>query len=234
MPFNKLTKADVDMYLYELAKNIKKDYKPPFPVEIVIVGGASILLNYGFRDTTTDIDAILSAKTVILESARKVEEKFSLPQDWINTDFTKTKSYSPALVQHSKYYKTFCHTLSVRVVEGEYLFAMKLMSGRQYKRDLSDLIGIAKEMIEKEIPLTWEKIDKAVYELYNGWENLPQQSKEITQSILDSDNLEEMYYDTIESENKSKTALLRAEKEYPNTVNENNVQQFLNHFLERE
>jgi hypothetical protein len=40
--------------------------------------------------------------------------------------------------------------VTVRTVTGEYLIAMKLMSGRQYKNDISDIVGILREQREKE------------------------------------------------------------------------------------
>lgn len=47
------------MYLKELAKEYKKRNKN-VPAELILVGGASVLINYGFREMTTDIDAITS------------------------------------------------------------------------------------------------------------------------------------------------------------------------------
>ena len=67
----------------------------------------------------------------------------------------KTTSYTPKLIQYSKYYKTFSNVLKIRTVSAEYLVVMKLMAGRQYKNDLSDVVGILIEQknAEKEISL---------------------------------------------------------------------------------
>ena len=64
------------------------------PAEIILVGGAAVLAGYGFRDMTTDIDAIIYASSAMNEAINKVRDKFDLPHGWINTDFMKTKSYS--------------------------------------------------------------------------------------------------------------------------------------------
>ena len=48
---------------------------------------------------------------------------------------------------------------------------MKLVSGRRYKKDLSDIVGILYEQQKKEKPITLEMIDRAVIELYNSWDS---------------------------------------------------------------
>lgn len=53
---------------------------------------------------------------------------------------------------------------------------MKLRSGRKYKNDLSDIIGILYEHEKRGNPLMLEDIDKAVSNLYGGWETIPADS----------------------------------------------------------
>lgn len=38
------------------------------PTEITLVGGASILINYGFRDSTYDIDALFHAASAMKDA----------------------------------------------------------------------------------------------------------------------------------------------------------------------
>ena len=45
---------------------------------------------------------------------------------------------------------------------------MKLVSGRQYKKDLSDIAGIVYEQQMAGKPLTYEMIDVAVRNLYGS------------------------------------------------------------------
>ena len=49
------TKDNIDTYLKELAKEYRKLVGKNVPAEIILIGGASVLVNYGFRDMTTDI-----------------------------------------------------------------------------------------------------------------------------------------------------------------------------------
>lgn len=66
-------------------------------------------------------------------------------------------------MEHSKYYKTFANILQIRTVSAEYLVAMKLMAGRQYKNDLSDIVGVLIEQEERNEPLLKLFIIKMIY-----------------------------------------------------------------------
>ena len=133
------TKENLDGYLKELAKAFRKRNGTSMPAEIILVGGAAILVNYGFRAMTTDIDAIIHAASSMKDAINEVGNRHDLPAGWLNTEFTQTGSFSPKLVEHSVYYRTFSNVLQIRTVSAEYLIAMKLRSGRQYKNDLSDV-----------------------------------------------------------------------------------------------
>ena len=173
MSSDTFTKENLDSYLKELAKEYRKLNGKSMPAEIVLVGGAAILTNYGFRDMTTDIDAVIYAASSMKDAINLVGDKFSLPNGWLNADFMHTASYSPRLDEFSVYYKTFYGVLSVRSVSAEYLIAMKLRSGRKYKNDLSDVIGILAEHQKNNAPITLDKINTAVNNLYGGWDNFP-------------------------------------------------------------
>lgn len=73
------------------------------PTEIMLVGGAAILTNYGFRDMTTDIDAVIHAASSMKGAINRVGDKFHLPNGWLNTDFMRTGSYSPKLDECKKF-----------------------------------------------------------------------------------------------------------------------------------
>lgn len=75
--------------------------------EIILIGGASVLINYGFRETTYDIDAIIKSLGAMKEAINTVGDRMGLPVGWLNTDFVNTNSYTPRLMEHSKYDKTF-------------------------------------------------------------------------------------------------------------------------------
>ena len=147
------TKDNLDNCLRALGKEFRRLNGKSMPAEIILIGGAAVLANYGFRDMTYDIDAVIQAASSMKDAINTVGDSLGLPNGWLNSDFTRTKSYSPKLSQYSVYYKTFSNVLTVRTISGEYLVAMKLMSGRQYKNDISDIIGILHEQKEQEKPI---------------------------------------------------------------------------------
>jgi hypothetical protein len=195
-----ITREDLDKYLRELGKEFRRLNGTKMPAEIVIIGGASVLINYAFRDVTTDVDAIIQASSAMQDAINRVSDKYELPYGWLNTDFRKTDSYTPKLLQYSSYYRTYSNILAVRTVKGEYLVAMKVRSGRNYKYDLSDVVGIIKSHFETGTPLTIEKIDIAMNNLYGGWEDADDYAKSIVMEALDSDNRDELYVQYREEE----------------------------------
>lgn len=83
------TKEDIDIFLKELAKEYRKLTHKKMKAELILIGGASILVNYGFRNMTTDIDAIIQAPTAMEDAISIVGNRFGLPKGWLNSDFTK-------------------------------------------------------------------------------------------------------------------------------------------------
>lgn len=228
---SEFNRNNIDHYLYEIAKEYKKRNKIYNEAEITLIGGASMLINYNFRDMTTDIDALIKASSTMKEIINKIGDENNLPNGWLNDDFKNTKSYTPKIFQYSKFYKKFCNCLSVRTIKDEYLIAMKLCSGRIYKKDLSDIIGILKEHQEQENPINYNDIDKAMQNLYNGWGNVSQDSIDFLNKVFQCDDLESLYYETLSKEKTNKKALLLAEKDYKNEINDNNLNSFLTHFI---
>jgi len=221
------TRENLDMYLKELAKEFRKLSGTAMPAEIVLIGGAAILAQYGFREMTYDIDAVILASSSMKEAANRVGDKLGLPNGWINMDFKKTKSYSDKLSEVSVYYKSFSNILNVRIITAEYLIAMKLMSGRQYKNDLSDVAGILWEHQKESNPISREAIDRAVKVLYKNESKLPEISKQFLNDLYSNDNFEKIYIEIRENEKHSKEILLDFQKESPNALKEENISSIL-------
>lgn len=224
---NTFTKENLNTYLSELAKQYRKLCGKTVKAEIILVGGAAVLANYDFRDMTTDVDALIQATSSMKDAINMVGDKYGLPNGWLNADFTRTASYSMKLVQHSQYYRTFSNVLQVRTVNAEYLVAMKLMSGRQYKHDLSDVIGILVEHLEKGAPLTMANIEKAVTDLYDSWEKLPATSQSFIRSAMEHPNLRQVYEQINRSEQEAKSILVSFEERYPGVTTQENVDDIL-------
>lgn len=216
------TKQNLEIYLKELAKEFKKRGRGT-PAEMILVGGASVIINYQFRTSSYDIDASYESPSVMKESINAVADKFGLQDGWLNDDFKKTASYTYRIREFSDYYRTFSNVLKIRTVRAEYLVAMKLVSGRQYKKDLSDIAGIVYEQKLAGKPLNFELIDKAVVDLYGDWSCVSEYSREVLDRILECDDLEALFVELSENESSAKEALNEVIKKYPKAVNKDNV-----------
>ena len=161
------------------------------------------------------------------EAIYAVGDRFDLPNGWLNTDFKKTSSYSPKLVQYSKYYRTYSNVLNIRTISAEYLIAMKLMSGRRYKKDLSDIIGILIEQDKMGETLSYSQIDQAVRNLYGGWENISEYAVQVLEAALDSDNLRKLFAEQEREEALSRQVVLQVQKYEKEEVKESNLDEII-------
>lgn len=229
-----ITKENINFWLNELAKEYRKLNKGKMKAEIIIVGGASILINYGFRQMTYDIDAIVQASSEMKEAINRVGDKHGLPNDWLNTDFKKTSSYSDRLIEVSTFYKEFAHALTVRTVNAEDLIVMKLMSGRLYKNDLSDVAGILWECQKQGNPILIEDVYDSACKLYGGWEKIPAKSRMFFEAAYKKGDYESIYNSNKNNEVTAVNILTEYDKKYPNKLNESNIDTFLENVIRQQ
>ena len=218
------TKDNIDSLLSQLAKEFKRLNGRKLPAEIVLVGGAAIVTQYGFRASTTDIDAVIAASSVMKEAINIVGDRNGLQNGWINQDFMKTSSYSDKIIGFSKHYRTFSNILDVRILPSEYIVAMKLASLRQYKYDMSDIVGIIKS---EEIPR--EIIERAIADLYGSFDNLAhaEDAKTLLGSVYSTSNLEDLYNNTRLSETENHVILKELDDKYPEILKQGNISDVL-------
>jgi len=227
------TKENLDNYLKELSKVFKKLNGLKMQGELILIGGASILLKYNFRKSTGDVDAIINASSVIKDAINIIGEKFNLPNGWLNADFKNSASYSDKLFAVSKYYKKYSNILEVRIIEGEYLIAMKLMAGRSYKHDLSDIVGILYEHKENNNEITLDSIKNAASYLYGKWEEIPEKSRKMIEDVFNDGNYKKIY-----EENQQKEKIMGQRKEefnemFPGVLKGVNINEMLELFDEK-
>lgn len=221
------TKENLDDYLKKLAKEFRKMNGAKMPAELTLIGGAAVLANYGFRENTYDIDAIIRASSSMKDAINKVGDELNLPNGWLNSDFTKTSSYTPKIEQYSKYYKTFSNVLTIRTVSAEYLVAMKLMSGRQYKNDLSDVVGVILEQKNQDKEIKLDDIKRAATELYGDYTKIPEESRIFIENVYKTPNLEQFFNKIKQNEKENKEILLDFQEDYPDVLTEDNLQNIL-------
>jgi len=109
-------------------------------------------------------------------------------------------------------------------VVGEYLAAMKLKSSRDYKRDLSDVVGIIIEEKRKGHVVKYQDIERAFKELYDADmnEELSETGKQLLKSIYSSeDSLEKLYDNLIKDQDDNKKFRVKARELYPDAKSDN-------------
>ena len=233
MPDRPFTKEILDQYLKELAKEYRRINGKSMPAEIILIGGASVIMNYGFREMTYDTDALIHAASSMKEAINTVGDRNGLPNGWMNDEFRKTRSYTDKIIQYSKYYRTFYGVLEVRSVVGEYLVAMKLRSGRIYKFDRSDVIGILLEHKRNGTSLTMEKIKKAIEVLYGSYDVIDEDVKQFIERAVQDGSYESMYKRIRQAENENREILLEYQEEKPNAIAEDNVNDIISALRKR-
>jgi|GEM_PF-101002 len=221
------TRENLNEYLKALGREFRRLNGTKMPAEIVLVGGAAILANYGFRELTYDMDAIIVASGAMKQAINNVGDKLDLPHGWLNSDFKRTESYSDKLLQVSIYYKTFSNILQVRTVAAEYLVAMKLISGRRYKNDISDIYGILWEHQKNGEPLSKASIEKAVAHLYGSLEKLPTATTGLLEKVIENGDFENLYKQSRADEKEAKGMLIEFDQQNPNMLKTENIDSVL-------
>jgi hypothetical protein len=144
--------------------------------EIVVVGGAALVLLFGARESTKDVDAyfVTPEASVIREAAEAVANRLDLPDDWLNDG---AKAYLVAVTTGEMLYES--NALEVRAASNAQLLAMKLAAWRDAidrgdaKLLLSQMTGSAEEVwsaIKPFVPV--HQLDKASYAFEDLWETL--------------------------------------------------------------
>ena len=135
-----MNKKEIEKYLRMVGQELQKD---GHTFEIILLGGAVMLIEVGNRDSTEDVDTyFLPDFIAISKAATVVAEREGLPIGWLDSTaagFTHTSLGPPA----KKLWKKF-PGLAVYTAPLDYLFVAKLLSHRP--RDEADIIALAKKL----------------------------------------------------------------------------------------
>lgn len=110
---------------------------------------------------------------------------------------------------------------------------MKLMAGRQYKNDLSDIVGILAEQEERGNALTLEEIKKAIIDLYDSYERIPEKSRVFIEAIYGKKDMKAFYEQCKAMESENKKILLSFQNNYPGILNGDNLTEILKEAREK-
>ncbi|MBQ8197952.1 MAG: hypothetical protein IJZ76_00790 [Lachnospiraceae bacterium] len=222
-----ITKENAYPILKAFAKEYKKQNGTSAPVELVIVGGGSILLNYGFREATQYFDIMVQSMGLIKNVSYRIADLYNLPDNWLNSDFMRTASYSDKLREVSKHFCSFNNgSLEFRTVNGEYLIAMKMVSAREYRNDISDVIGIIIYMKNELENFSMDRINHAIEFLYGRRENVIKEDvydKVKEYSKWSVAELEKEYEVLTQVEKQTKQDLININEKYQGVVEEESI-----------
>ncbi len=222
-----ITKDNAYPILKAFAKEYKKQNGTSAPVKLVIVGGGSILLNYGFREATQDFDIMVQSMGLIKNVSYRIADLYNLPDNWLNSDFMRTASYSDKLREVSKHFCSFNNgSLEFRTVNGEYLIAMKMVSAREYRNDISDVVGIIIYMKNEPEDFSMDRINHAIEFLYGKRENVIKEDvydKVKEYSKWSVAELEKEYEVLTQMEKQTEQDLIDINEKYQGVVEEESI-----------
>lgn len=144
--------------------------------ELVIVGGAALVLLFRARESTKDVDAyfVRPEASVVREAAEVAAERLALPRDWLNDG---AKGYLMGITTGEVLFES--PALTVRAASMEQLLAMKLAAWRDAidrndaKLLLAHLRGSAEDIWVTVKPFVPPHLfDKASYAFDDLWETL--------------------------------------------------------------
>ena len=105
----------------------------------------------------------------------------------------------------------------------EYLIAMKLRFGRQYKSDLSDVLGILAAHRDKGTPITLDRVRQAVLDLYEDWNVLPVSSQAYIENVMKNGDFRKIYEEVAAGEKETRSLLIQFEQDYPGVTTKANL-----------
>lgn len=149
-----MNRSQIELYLKELGLELEAQGAHG---DIVLAGGAVMLLLIENRDTTKDIDAYINGDvTAVRQAIEKIAQKHNLSNEWLNDGVKKFFYGTPPQEKWAEY-----PGLRIYTVSPEYLLAMKAVAGRPQDNDdlkaLLNFLGItspevALNIIERYIP----------------------------------------------------------------------------------
>jgi hypothetical protein len=128
-----MTETEIRLYLSKVSDRLSEN---GMTGEIVLFGGAAMVLAHQARVSTKDVDAVFAPKSEVYRAADAVALEYGLDAGWLNDavkGFLSEKGETAPVLDYPN--------LKVYVAVPEYLLAMKCMSMRLGKdeTDLNDI-----------------------------------------------------------------------------------------------
>jgi hypothetical protein len=146
--------------------------------EICIVGGAAMILAFGSRASTRDIDALVVAPASVRTAVAQVAEANGISPNWLNDG---AKGFAPGQSTELKEILKFSH-LRVVAPPAEYILAMKCLAARVGldEHDKEDTLFLVKRIGLRNADAVLEIVEK-----YYPKERIPAKTQYFIQEVCD-------------------------------------------------
>lgn len=128
-----LTREEAEAALGELVAELaQREHRS----KIYIVGGAALMLGFGARDATKDIDAVITPRNEIMPVVIEIARRRNLTDDWLNTAAAMyvppwPDDPNPRIIVSTE-------RVEISIASADVLLAMKIHASRG-RQDIEDL-----------------------------------------------------------------------------------------------
>ncbi len=163
MPLENLTRARIIDALNLLGELAEQEEAT---LELCIYGGGAMMLAYGARETTKDVDVTAKPSEVASRLARVVAERLHLDPDWLNSNVRRFVSdqgtFAPLEIEGLE--AAARRHLKITRASAGYLLAMKCLAGRSalpgWPGDLADIRFLVRKMGIRSIEEVEEHLER--------------------------------------------------------------------------
>lgn len=182
MPLENLTRARIVEALNLLGQLAEQE---KVELELCIYGGSAMMLAYGAREKTKDLDAIVRPSDVGQRLAKEVAQRLRLHESWLNDDVKQFVSHEGtfAPLEIEELEGAAKRRLKITRASASYLLAMKCLACRSalpgYPADVEDIRFLIRKMDIR----TLAQIDEHIARFY-PFDTLTPQARETIAGLL--------------------------------------------------
>lgn len=107
-----------------------------------------------------------------------------------------------------------------------------MVSGRKYKNDLSDILGILYYHYKNNDEIVYSEIEQAVINLYGDFTGIKNEVVKFVKSAIDNKTFVDGYNLQKKNEQNIKDNLIQFEEKYENVLNDDNIDDIINKLSE--
>lgn len=170
-----LTREEAESALNELVAALElRRHKS----RIYIVGGAALMLGFGARDATKDVDAVVTPRDEITSVVVEIARRRGLTDDWLNS---AAAMYVPSWPDDPNPRVIIAtERVEISIASAEMLLAMKIHASRG-RQDIDDL-----RFLLAEVGISYYGDAVAHFEYFYGGEPLKERASKLLHAILDA------------------------------------------------